>query len=305
MRDHEGELLAVLLGAPQVKRSEDALGWHVTFYLGQDVQLKQGIPDPSGLERRAGHRFDRRSARLGTSTFAAVRSRSSASVRGIEPSSLKFLGEGMGDSYVNFKARWDSPNEVRVYAKYLGPLKTFKINWESEPHQTDDKILALLLFGDSEDPSTKQGSESDKNKDLLVGGVGNVMSMGVNQALAKVTPGVTTRVAADEQSPTPEVAIQLGPEGQRRGQLPDPAPHPWRAARPRPPDPDWNFRRNSSGIGTTVGDRGSSVLESNLAVPLLASAFVRDFHSNGGSMTQTLRKVTRSTTLVGPRSFGP
>jgi len=259
VRNHDGDLALVFLGAPQVKRAEDALGWHVTFYMGQDVQLKRG----SGIQvALSGEPVIDLTDEAHVSGYVNLRS-GAVEIFGkrfeIEPSSLKFLGEGMGDSYVNFKARWDSPNETRVYAKYLGPLKDWTIKFDSEPAQSNDKILALLLFGDSDDPTTKQGS-GQQNNDLLVGGVGNLASMKVNQALSKVTPGVSTRVAADEQSPTPEVAIQLGPrvsaEVSYRTRPPTPGEQPDRVLLTL----DWSFRRNWS-IGTTVGDRGSSVLD--------------------------------------------
>jgi hypothetical protein len=84
--------------------------------------------------------------------------------------------------------------------------------------------------------------------------------MQLNQALSKVTPGVSTRVAADQQNPTPEVAIQLGPkvtaQVSYRTRVPTPGEQPDRVLL----TVDWRFRHDWS-IGTTVGDRGSSVLD--------------------------------------------
>ena len=258
VRDREGELLAVLLWCSPGEALRGRPGLARDFLLGSRCSAQTRIPDSSGLERRAGHRS---TDEAHISGYINLRS-GAVEILGkrfeIEPSSLKFLGEGLGDSQVNFKARWDSPNETRVYGRYLGPLKDLTIHFDSEPRSRMARSSRCFF---SETPMTQPPSRARLSRTTTCwSGASAIASMKVNQALSKVTPGVSTRVAADEQSPTPEVAIQLGPkvtaEVSYRTRPPTPGEQPDRVLLTL----DWNFRRNWS-IGTTVGDRGSSVLD--------------------------------------------
>jgi translocation and assembly module TamB len=253
--DREGELSAVALAAEQPKRSEDALAWHVTLYLGQDVQIKRGTGikiDLTGQpvidltdEAHVSGEVNLRSGTIEVFGRPFV----------IEHGTIKFEGDN-SNPYLTVTARWDAPNDIRVYADFIGHLRdkdALKFRSDQIPK---DKVLAFLLLGDS---NSSQNDMSQSNNQLVVAG-GGALSMAVNQALSKVTPGVTTRVATDQQSPTPEVAIQLGPkvtaQVSYRTKVPTPGEQPDRVLL----TVDWNFRHNWS-IGTTVGDRGSSVLD--------------------------------------------
>jgi translocation and assembly module TamB len=260
VRGGEGELAVVPLGAPQEKRSEDALVWHVTLYLGQDVQIKRGSGIKIGL---TGEPVIDLTDEAHVSGYVNLRS-GNIEVFGkpfeIEHGNIKFDGDDPSNPMVTVTARWDAPNGMRIYADFVGHLKDKDaLNFRSEPQLAEEKILAFLLLGvDATDTSSQQASSRD-NSDLVFAG-GGVAAMKLNQALSKVTPGISTRVATDQQSPTPEVAIQLGPkvtaQVSYRTKAPTPGEQPDRVLL----TVDWSFRRNWS-IGTTVGDRGSSVLD--------------------------------------------
>jgi translocation and assembly module TamB len=258
VRSSEGELTTVALGAEQEKRSQDALAWHVTGFLGQDVQIKRGTGITMWL---TGEPVIDLTDEAHVSGYLNLRS-GAVEVFGkpfeIEHGSVKFDNDEPGNPLVTVTARWDAPNGMRIYADFAGHLKDKDpLRFRSEPQLPQEKILMVLLLGaDVIDNSSQQSSQG---KDLLVAG-GGVAAMKLNQALSKVTPGVSTRVATDEQSPTPEVAIQLGPkvtaQVSYRTKAPTPGEQPDRVLL----TVDWNFRHNWS-IGTTVGDRGSSVLD--------------------------------------------
>jgi len=50
-------------------------------------------------------------------------------------------------------ARWRAPDGTRVYADFVGPLRTGKLVLRSEPPLADTKIVALILFGDADVPA--------------------------------------------------------------------------------------------------------------------------------------------------------
>jgi translocation and assembly module TamB len=246
----------VLLGPPQARRSDDTLRWRVTLFLGQDVGVRRGrnlelvlggapvieltdeVRVSGQIEMRGGNvevfgkRFD------------------------IEHGVARFEGDEPSNPYVSVIARWEGPDGTRIFANFVGPLRTGALTLRSEPARSQSEILAILLFGGSTD--TVQQAKSNENGEWVVGGA--AVTTGLNRVLSSVTPlDITTRVTSDSQSPTPEVAIQLSPkltaEISYRTRTPTPLENQDRTLITL----DWRFRRNWS-IATTVGQQ-STVLD--------------------------------------------
>ena len=99
-------------------------------------------------------------------------------------------------------------------------------------------------------------------------------------------------MASDEQSPTPEVAIQISPKVTAPGQLPDGRPQPRRAARPRPAHPGLELPpqlvdRYDSWRPGQLGPR------SDLAVPVLirGPGGLYEYEKNGRRGTRKPRNM--------------
>lgn len=126
----------------------------------------------------------------------------------IEQGTITFQPNDPANPVVVATARYDSPDGTRVYADFLGPVKTGKLHLRSQPPLSEDQILSLLLFGDKDGSFGSGGSGSDAATAVSVGGA--QATQGLNAALGDVTDlDVTTRVDTSRGSPTPELVIQL------------------------------------------------------------------------------------------------
>jgi len=254
-----GELAPILLGAPQQKRAPDALDWQLTFYLGEDVRVRQG----SSMELQIGgepHVDLTDQARV---SGALELTGGKVEVFGkrfeLEHGSAKFEGEEPSNPYVAASARWDAPDGSRIYADFVGPLRTGVLTLRSEPARSQSEIVSVLLFGAVDAGSSSAGLATQNNGTTTAGAViaGGAVTTSVNQVLSSVSPlDITTRVTNENQTWTPEVAVQLSPrvsaEVSYRPTLPRPGENPDRVLLTL----DWRFRRNWS-IATTVGQHSS------------------------------------------------
>jgi translocation and assembly module TamB len=259
------ELVSVLLAPPEEKRAEDALAWQVAFYLGQDVVLRRGSMMQLTLGGQPVVTLTDKARVSGEIEFRS----GSVEVFGkrfeIEHGTAHFEGDDPGNPNVAVTARLDAQDGTRIYADFVGPLRTGLLSLRSVPARSQSEVVALLLFGSSGDsmrgpaPAYQQQRRGGETAGAVL--AGGAISTSVNRVLASVTPlDITTRVTSDTQSPTPEVAVRLSPRVSAQVSY-----------RTRPPlvtekqdrvlvTLDWRFRRNWS-IATTVGDRGGSVLD--------------------------------------------
>jgi translocation and assembly module TamB len=126
----------------------------------------------------------------------------------IEQGTITFQESDPANPVVVATARYDSPDGTRVYADFLGPVKTGKLHLRSVPPLSEDQILSLLLFG-TPDGSFGSGT-GDSSAATAVSVGGSQATQGLNSALGDVTDlNVTTRVDTSRGSPTPELVIQL------------------------------------------------------------------------------------------------
>ena len=158
-------------------------------------------------------------------------------------------------------AQWESPDGIVVYAEFTGPVKNGTLRLRSEPALSQDEILALLLFG-TPDGSFGAGQAGDGGKAATATAVGGgVATKGLNAGLARLTDmDVQTRIDTSDQSPRPELAVQVSRRvtAELAYVVAEPAPG-------KPPDRtfftlDFRLGRRWS-LATTFGDRGSSLLD--------------------------------------------
>jgi translocation and assembly module TamB len=259
VRGKDGALAPVLLGVPQAHRSDDALLWKVTFFLGQDVRVRRG----RNIEIQVtGEPVVELSTETRVSGQIELRG-GNVEVFGkpfeIEHGTARFDSDDASDPSVNVSARWEAPDGTRVFANFVGRLRTGKLTLRSEPPRPNSEVLALLLFGGTTDDVAKsreglqQQAKSTDTGEWVLGGA--AVTTNVNKVLSSVTPlDITTRVTSDAQSPTPEVAIRLSPkltaEFSYRTRTPAPFERQDRALITL----DWRFRRNWS-LETILGQQ--------------------------------------------------
>jgi translocation and assembly module TamB len=182
----------------------------------------------------------------------------------IDKGTVTFVGDDPSNPQVVLTAEWTAPDQTRVYADFVGPLKTGKVTLRSDPvlpgGQND--ILALLL-GATTDSAT--GGFSNAGAGVAGGAVTQPINKalgGVNKALDKfgLAGGITANIDTTTANPRPEVAVQIARDislqvswviGQR---APGTNPDTTLATL------SWRFLRKWS-VATTVGDAGTSIVD--------------------------------------------
>src|SRR5207247_1007536 len=109
----------------------------------------------------------------------------------IESGTITFTNEPDNPDVV-VTAGWTAPEGTRIYADFVGPLKSGKVTLRSEPAHTKSEILSLILFG-STDGGGAGSSASPAS--TAVGVAGGVATEGLNRALDDLTGlDITTRI---------------------------------------------------------------------------------------------------------------
>jgi len=182
----------------------------------------------------------------------------------VEKGTISFTGGDPSNPTILATAYYDAPDGTRVFAEFVGPLKTGKVNLRSEPPLSRNEIVSVLLFGS---PSGSLGAAPPPGQEAsgttrAAGLGGGVLTQGLNRMLNDVVPfEVTTKVDTSKaQNPRPEVAVQLSrdvaAELSYRFGLTTPGDNPDRTMLTL----DVRVKSNWSVQGT-VGDRGTSILD--------------------------------------------
>jgi translocation and assembly module TamB len=273
VRGEDGKLLPLALGAPEAQRAEDALRWHFEFTLGNDVYLRRGSMMELTLGGKPVVDLTDRAHVSGAVDFRSGKIEVFGKQFQLEHGTARFEGDEPGNPDVSVSARWDAPDGTRVYADFVGPLRTGVLTIRSEPQRAQNEIMSLLLVGSGDSDSgpmapgssvmpgtaQQQGNEAQTAGVVLAGGA---VTTNLNRVLSSVSPlDITTRVASDAaQGWIPEVAVQITPrvtaQVSYRTRAPSPGEKPDRVFVML----DWRFRRNWS-VVTTFGDQQSSMLD--------------------------------------------
>lgn len=176
---------------------------------------------------------------------------------------VRFEGSAT-NPYLNVGASWDSPDGTRVFADLQGYLKEAQFRLRSEPARSEGEVLSLVLFG--RDPSsntgTKLGHPSNTDSNLALGG--GVASTLLNSFLDPVQVfgrRIETRVDATSNRGTSiGVAAEIRPRLWAQVDVSTSSQRERQNSDLSAVTLDWRFRPNWS-LRTTVGDRGSSLME--------------------------------------------
>ena len=176
----------------------------------------------------------------------------------IENGTIAFIGEPDNPNVV-VTAGWTAPEGTRVYADFVGPLKTGKVTLRSEPAHNKNEILSLILFGTTDGQGTSSGSSPETTAASVAGGVA---TQGLNKALDDMTGlDITTRIdTSDSANPRPELEVRVARDVTVAISHVLGVPAPGTNPDLNYATIDWRFLRNWS-IDTTVGDLGSSLLD--------------------------------------------
>ncbi len=233
--------------------------------LGQDVEVRKGTDLDVRLE---GHPKVTIASAVRVSGQVRL-TRGSIDVQGkafeIEKGTITFVEADPTNPQVVLTAGWSAPDGTRVYADFVGPLKTGKVTLRSEPARPQNEILALVLFGTTDDQNSG-GSQQASTMAAAAGGVAtqplNQALGGVNHALDKLglAGGISTKVDTSTPNPRPEVEVQIARDISLQVA--------WVLGAPPPgtnPDTtlvtlDWRFLRKWA-LETTVGDQGTSIVD--------------------------------------------
>jgi translocation and assembly module TamB len=157
------------------------------------------------------------------------------------------------------RAVYEAPEGTRVYAEFIGPVKTGTLSLRSEPPLRDDQILSLLLFGSPEGSFGASTGGSMSLSALAAGG--SVLTQGLNAELRRFTSlDIQAKIGERAGEPQPEVLMQVTPrlsaELAYLVETPDPGQPPDRAQLSL----DLRLFRNWS-LSTTIGDAGSLIVD--------------------------------------------
>ena len=160
-------------------------------------------------------------------------------------------------------AGWTAPDGTRIYADYVGPVKTGKVNLRSEPPHPKNEIVSLILFGTADGSSaTPYASKSPSTGTQAGTAVGGLATDGLSKGLDQLTGmNVTTKIdTSDSANPRPEVEMQIAKDISLELAFVLGTPPPGTNPDTSYATINWRFVRNWS-LETTFGDYGSSLAD--------------------------------------------
>ena len=180
----------------------------------------------------------------------------------VERGTVTFVG-APDNPQVVVSAYWDAPDGTRIYADFVGPLKTGNVKLRSEPARPQNEILAIILFGTAEGSSSTPYPTQQPNGTVQAGvTVGGFATEGLSKGIDELT-GLDVSAKIDTSSsanPKPEVEVQIARDISVQIAYvigtPPPGVNPDKTFFSF----DWRFRRNWS-METTFGDQGSSIVD--------------------------------------------
>jgi translocation and assembly module TamB len=180
----------------------------------------------------------------------------------IDHGTVTFVGTDPTNPQIVLTASWAAPDGVtRVFADFVGPLKTGKVRLRSEPSKSQSEVLALVLFGTTDDQRSSPGSASAQVSPAAAV-AGGAATQPLNRALDNLglAGGISTKIDTSQTNPRPEVEVQIARDISLQIA--------WVLGVPPPgtnPDStlvtlDWHFLRKWS-LETTIGDAGTSIVD--------------------------------------------
>jgi translocation and assembly module TamB len=235
----------------------------VAIHLGNDVEIKRGTTLKVQLEGDPKIEVAEQARMSGQIRLT----RGTLEVQGkrfeIERGTVTFVGDEPGNPQILVTAGWTAPDGTRVYADFVGPLKTGKVKLRSEPARSQDEILALIVFGTAEGSSSTPYAQEQPSGTTRAGTTaGGFATEGLSKGLDDLTGlDVSTKIdTTNSANPKPEIEVRIARDislelGYVIG-TPPPGTNPDKTLVTL----DWRFRRNWS-MEATFGDQGSSIMD--------------------------------------------
>jgi translocation and assembly module TamB len=233
----------------------------VDVHLGQRIEIQRGgslkIELAGDLTAKMGQKTE--------VTGQIVLKGGKLDVRGkpfeIETGTVTFVGDP-SDPEVHVTATWTAGDGTRVYADYVGPLKTGKVVLRSEPARPQNEILALILFGTADGSQGTPYASPQPDATTQAGTtVGGFATEGLSKGLDKLTGlDITTKIDTSRGSPRPEVAVQIARDISLQLAVVLGTPPPGTNPDTTYATIDWRFHKNWS-LETTFGNLGSSIAD--------------------------------------------
>jgi translocation and assembly module TamB len=181
----------------------------------------------------------------------------------IERGTITFTGGDPANPEIVVTAGWTAPDGTRVYADFIGPLRTGKVTLRSEPALTQNELLALIMFGtvDGANAQPPPGQQADRATQV-VGLGGGFATQGLNRAIDDLTGlDITTRIDTSASgSPRPEIEMQIARDISIQFAHVLGIPPPGAMPDKNIASINWRFRSNWS-LLTSFGDQGSTVVD--------------------------------------------
>jgi len=227
----------------------------MTLRLGNDVELKRGAQLRVQLEGAATLTAAEDVSMTGELCLPGGHLDVQGKLFDIERGTIVFTGDPTNPT-ATITAVYAATEGSRIYADYIGPIKSGKVKLRSEPARSESEILAILVYGtDSEQAPRPSGASA------AGGVVGGAASPGLNKAVSDLTgsDAVTFRVDTSHSAPRPGVEFRVAKSVSLR----------LATVYGQPPldQPDrnfvtlnWRFHRNWS-AETTYGTSQSSILD--------------------------------------------
>ncbi len=233
----------------------------VLVTLGRDVEIQRGTDLKVLLDGAVTATFGRATRANGQIRLVSGKLEVQGKSFEITAGTVTFVGDP-ANPIVKVTAEWTAAEGTRVFADYLGPLKTGRVTLRSEPARSQNEIVALILFGvaDGSESTPYAGAQSDA---AMKAGVtaGGLATGGLSSGIDKLTGlDITAKIDTSQAIARPEVAVQIARNISLELAIVLGIPPPGTNPDTTYATIDWRFLKSWS-IETTVGNLGSAIAD--------------------------------------------
>jgi translocation and assembly module TamB len=234
----------------------------VAVHLGNDVEVRRGTNVRVALAGDASVLVAARTTVTGQIRLERGKLNLQGKTFEIEKGTVTFVGQDAANPQVRVTAGWTAPDGTRVYADFVGPLKTGKVKLRSEPARPESEIVSLITFGSADGSATTPYATQSADANTSLGTtVGGFATEGLSRGLDHLTGlDVTAKLDTSTVNPRPEVEVQIARDISLQLAVVLGTPPPGTNLDTTYATIDWRFFRNWS-LATTFGDKGSSIAD--------------------------------------------
>ncbi len=234
----------------------------VSIHLGNDVEIKRGTDLKVDLDGDVTAELEEKTLLHGQIRLREGKLDVKGKSFDIEHGTVTFVGDPANPE-VNVTAGWTAGDGTRVFADYVGPLKTGKVSLRSEPARPQNEIVALIAFGTADGSEATPYATPQPNGTGTQAGTaaGGFATAGLTQGLDKLTGvDITAKIDTSQANPRPEVEVQIAKDISLQLAVVIGTPPPGTNPDTTYVTLDWRFLRQWS-LETTFGDMGSSIAD--------------------------------------------